>query len=160
MMILAGLLGLAAIGGIALTMDFGPTKKNAVPSEAEGQPDDPADAVVNPTLSETNGDHALYCAPAADQSESLGTDEAPSDKDPVRLMEFDPFVDRLVLLCNLENDSYPDLAVHREPGISRVSLNGRDLARIRTEKPISVDEIVLVDHCDPAAQGLGALQMQ
>lgn len=74
---------------------------------------------------------------------------------PGATVRFDPEDERLVLICpSLDAAPALDLRATDTPGETRLLLDGRDHARIRSNRPLAEADFVLIDQATAARMGL------
>ena len=97
---------------------------------------------------------------AGDGADTIVMGEWVAGGEAVELMDYDPDEDRLVLVYDLTATPDPDIEVVSDPdtpGISRVLVEGDEIARVHGNVTIPVRDIVLVDFSDAPAFGLNAV---
>ena len=74
--------------------------------------------------------------------------------DAAELMDFDEEADQLVMVCDLVKDPDPEIEIRTDPetpNLSHVFLNGKEVALVHGNGPISRADIILVDFKDASA---------
>lgn len=138
---LAGLLGLAVLGGAALA--------NFLSDD-----DDPL------TMDGADPDSAGDGTTAGEGADDIVLGDWIAGQAPAELTDFDPAEDRIMVVWDTVADPDPEIEVATDPltpGLSRILVNGTELARVQGGGTLRAEDILLVDYADaPGAPRAGA----
>ena len=133
-------------------------------SGRESDPDDPddtADANID-FLNGGGGDDTIIAGQddivtAGDGGDTIVLGDWITEGSAATLMDFDPQEDSLLMVCDLAGNADPQVEITEDPifpGVSHVMVNGTEIAAIRSDSPLTADDVMLVDHADATALGL------
>ncbi|MEP2028743.1 MAG: hypothetical protein ABJI96_08565 [Paracoccaceae bacterium] len=143
MLLLAGLLGLAAVGSIIVFMLV--TEKSAVSesSPTAGEPDRALDTDQKTAAVQRVDDVDII----GDMPDITMTEDSHPNGQGTTVMDLDTDEDSLVLVWDDEADQHPEIEVvedEQNPEMARVLLNGRVLADVKWGRCFTASDIILV----------------
>lgn len=155
MLLIAGMLGLVAVGSIAMAASIPLEEESFDSPEQIVEPAEPArgeeDDMVNGNDSNTpDGAADPGLAPETGDLPVVWSDWMSDGPDSV-LADFDPDEDLLVMVCDLNDGDDPDVTVKKDPdspGDRMVCLNGHVIARVADADGLTPNHVLLVDRAD------------